>query len=97
MADSAIQGPRGTIAVGGLAIGLMIVAVVLYSTSVSRAVGLVVLAIGSCLLGAAMFARSRGQWPSLAWRVGFLILVAAAAAYGIWLAIYASQQVPVSV
>ena len=76
--------------------GLVVAAVMLYATELSRAVAVTMLPFAACLFGAALFARVRGHWPSRAWRVAFAILIVAALAYGVWLYIYGLTHPPMS-
>ena len=75
-------------AVTATGVGLVLVALVLYSTELSRATAVATLPLALCLFGAAFFARERGHWPSRPWLVIFGVMVFAALSSGLWLYIY---------
>ena len=65
--------------------GLVLVALMLYATELSRATGVAIMPFALCLFGAAIFARARDHWPSRSWLIAFGILVLAGLLYGLWL------------
>ncbi len=85
--DGAAPSHLGWLAACGAA--LVAVAVMLYASGLSRAVGLVVLGVGVAAVIAAALIRIRGSWPSPAWFVFAIALLAALAALGIGTWIYA--------
>ena len=64
-------------------------AVALYASGLSRAVGVVLLVLGAAALLAAAVVRARGAWPGRAWLVLVAVLLGLLATYGIAIWIYA--------
>lgn len=70
----------------------MLGAGVLYVSGLSRAVGVVLAAIGGAgVLTAFAVHRSRA-WPARRWLVAVVVLLLALVAYGVWLMIYSATH-----
>lgn len=88
---------RQMVAVTAAGAFLVLVAVVLYLSGLSRATAVVLFLYALCLVGAASFAWRSGRWPHRTWVVIFAVLAVAGLAYGVGLFIYGQSHAPVSV
>lgn len=90
------QGTRapGIAAVTTAGAVLILVALALYATQLSRAAAVAILPFAVCLVGGALFARDRGHWPTRPWLLAFALLAFAALAYGLMLYLYGQTHPP---
>ena len=79
---------------GSLVMG---VAVALYLSGLSRAVGVVIFPLGVVAALAGLVMRRRGTRPGRVWIILYAALVTMLAIYGIWLLIYSAMHPPVVV
>jgi VIT1/CCC1 family predicted Fe2+/Mn2+ transporter len=81
----------------GAGVVLLLWAAVLYVSGLSRAVGVVVAAVGVATLLGAFVARRRRAWPSRAWLIAVAVLLLALVAYGVALLIDSANYPPIAV
>ena len=75
---------------------LLISASMLHVSEVSRAVGVVLFALGVAALTSATAVKIAGVWPGRAWSVVVAVLLALLALYGVATWIYAIRHPPVA-
>lgn len=73
---------------------LLLCALVLYVTELSRAVGVVVAVVGSATILGAYVARRRRAWPARHWLIAVAVLLVALMLYGVALLFYAANHPP---
>jgi predicted lysophospholipase L1 biosynthesis ABC-type transport system permease subunit len=81
----------------GAGVLLLMSAVVLYVSGLSRAVGVVVAVVGGATILETLVARRRRAWPSRPWLITMAVLLLALVAYGVALLIYSATHPPVTV
>ena len=94
MAGIAPRNGGTAIAVAGA--GLLALAVVLYTTELSRAVGVVLASVAAVVLIGGLATRWRSRWPHRSLLVAFAVVVAGLIALGVWLLVIALSTVPAS-
>ena len=82
----------GIVAAAGA--GMVALAVVLYATGLSRAVGVVLGAVASVVLIGGVWVRRRGRWPRRSFLLAFAVVVTGLAAIGVWTLVIALSAVP---
>lgn len=85
------------LAVAATGASLVMVALVLYATELTRAAAVATLPFALGLFGATLFARERGHWPTRPWLIVFGILAFAVLLYGLWLYVYGLMHPPMAV
>jgi hypothetical protein len=74
--------------------GLLLVAVALYVTELSRAVGVVVAGVAAVVVIGGLSTRWRGRWPHRGLLIGFAVVVASLVVLGVWTWLYALSSPP---
>lgn len=95
-ARGATTGERAPHVPAAIAAGasLIVLALMLYASELSRAAAVAIVPFGLCLLGAALYARGRNHWPPRAWLIAFGTLALATLAYAFWLFVYGQMHPP---
>lgn len=78
-------------------LSLLVAAGALYISELSRAVGVVLAAVGCAVTFGAFAVNRRGAWPPRRWLLALAALLVALAGYGVWLLIYSANHPPVPV
>jgi hypothetical protein len=74
--------------------GMVALAVVLYATGLSRAVGVVLGAVAAVVLIGGVSIRRRGRWPRRSFLLAFAVVVAGLAVVGVWALVIGLSTVP---
>jgi hypothetical protein len=85
------QAGTAAAAAGG---GLLVVAVALYLTGLSRAVGVVVAGVATVLVLGGLGTLRRGRWPHRGLLIAFAVAVAGLVAFGVGTWLYALSSPP---
>lgn len=71
---------------------MLLVAVVLYVSGLSRAIGVVIFPVGVVAAVAGLMMERWGIWPRRLWIILYAVLVALLAVFGAWLLIYSAMR-----
>jgi hypothetical protein len=93
---AAVAPRSGGTAVAATGAGLLALAVALYATQLSRAVGVVVASVAGVVLIAGLSTRWRSRWPHRSLLVAFAVVVAGLVVLGVWLLIVGLTTTPSS-